>query len=125
MENFGTEKVGEFLTKEEVGYQVGLPWKTGEPRENSKAMAESRLKVSYEDLRKILTSRKTMTRLSRNMKRRGTLAEDRKTTGQRSTSHTMAYKRTCWDRKVKEMLKVCNKLKTIRRNIYYNFNTIV
>ena len=44
MENFGTEKVGEFLTKEEVGYQVGLPWKTGEPRENSKAMAESRLK---------------------------------------------------------------------------------
>ena len=59
-ENFGAEKVGEFLTKEEeeaqkivrrdtrkleVGYEVGLPWKTGEPRlENNKAMAENRLK---------------------------------------------------------------------------------
>ena len=59
-ENFGAEKVGEFLTKEEeeaqkivrrdtrkleVGYEVGLPWKTGEPRlENNKAMAENGLK---------------------------------------------------------------------------------
>ena len=59
-ENFGAERVGEFFTKEEeetlkivkketqkleVGYEVGLPWKTGEPRlENNKAMAESRLK---------------------------------------------------------------------------------
>ena len=59
-ENFGSERVGEFFTKEEeealkivkketqkleVGYEVGLPWKTGEPRlENNKAMAESRMK---------------------------------------------------------------------------------
>ena len=59
-ENYGAEKIQEFRTREEeealkiiqrgtkkleVGYEIGLPWKAGEPRlENNKIVAESRLK---------------------------------------------------------------------------------